>query len=248
MGLVVYLECWDTSFIPSSAQWVKNMALPQLWHRSQLRLRSDPWLVDSICGAEATKKVAYDYDLREVMVLILLIPIPGLSGGRDREIPISVAYLFYLYHHIAAVHGLSLDGCHSKLTVHCDHCDLLTCDDWGHYLLSTGILILINITELSFVTTNNLALSLWTSHNFRKRSYDSFSRFTSTLIWTCQILEGFGVLLPVWCGTSRTSVSLPVGLHFFQISTGILVICYYHFLESEHKYSILCPERKLQKF
>ena len=29
--------------IPSVAHWVKDMALPQLWCRLQLRLRFDPW-------------------------------------------------------------------------------------------------------------------------------------------------------------------------------------------------------------
>ena len=29
--------------VPSVAQWVKDLALPQLWCRSQLKLRFDPW-------------------------------------------------------------------------------------------------------------------------------------------------------------------------------------------------------------
>ena len=29
--------------IPGQAQWVKDWSLPKLWHRSQLRLRFDPW-------------------------------------------------------------------------------------------------------------------------------------------------------------------------------------------------------------
>ena len=31
------------SSIPDPAQWVKDPALLQLWYRSQLRLRLDPW-------------------------------------------------------------------------------------------------------------------------------------------------------------------------------------------------------------
>lgn len=36
--------CGGAGLIPSLAQWVKDMALPQLWHRSQLWIRFDPWL------------------------------------------------------------------------------------------------------------------------------------------------------------------------------------------------------------
>ena len=33
--------------VPAVAQWIKNLALLQLWHRSKLRLRFNPW--NSIC-------------------------------------------------------------------------------------------------------------------------------------------------------------------------------------------------------
>ena len=35
--------CGGAGLIPSLVQWVKNLALPQLWHRSQLWLKFDPW-------------------------------------------------------------------------------------------------------------------------------------------------------------------------------------------------------------
>lgn len=38
----------DTGWIPGPAQWVKSLALPQLWPR-QLRLGSDPQLRDYLC-------------------------------------------------------------------------------------------------------------------------------------------------------------------------------------------------------
>ena len=35
--------CGGSSSILDPEQWVKDPALPQLWHRSQLLLRFDPW-------------------------------------------------------------------------------------------------------------------------------------------------------------------------------------------------------------
>ena len=42
--------------IPSLAQWVKDLALPQLWRRSELWLRSDPWPGNCICLRVAKKE------------------------------------------------------------------------------------------------------------------------------------------------------------------------------------------------
>ena len=35
--------CGEAGSIPSPAQWVKDLALPQLWRRFQLYLGFDPW-------------------------------------------------------------------------------------------------------------------------------------------------------------------------------------------------------------
>ena len=58
MGLAASLEGWDTGSIPSLAEWVKNLTLPQLRHRSQLWLRSDPWSRNfhTLWGSQEKKK------------------------------------------------------------------------------------------------------------------------------------------------------------------------------------------------
>ena len=49
------LECrFDP--LPSRAQWVQDPVLPQMQHRSQLRLGSDPWPRNSVC-CRMSKKV-----------------------------------------------------------------------------------------------------------------------------------------------------------------------------------------------
>ena len=49
MGSVESLEQWDTGLIPSPKQWIKDPALPKLWHRLQLWIGSDPWPGKSLC-------------------------------------------------------------------------------------------------------------------------------------------------------------------------------------------------------
>ena len=53
MGSAVSWECSVTGLIPGLAQWVKDLVLLQLWLRSKLQLRSDPWSKNSICFGAA---------------------------------------------------------------------------------------------------------------------------------------------------------------------------------------------------
>lgn len=54
MGWATSLDCWEADLIPMH-QWVKGLVLPQVWLRSQLLLRSDPWPMNSICCGAANK-------------------------------------------------------------------------------------------------------------------------------------------------------------------------------------------------
>ena len=57
MGLAAFWERQDAGSIPSLvAWWVKDLVLPQLQLRSQLWLRSDPWLGNSLCCGVAKKE------------------------------------------------------------------------------------------------------------------------------------------------------------------------------------------------
>lgn len=55
MGLAASRQHWDAGLILSPAQWIKDLALPRLWHRMQLWLRSDPCPQNSICSRAAKR-------------------------------------------------------------------------------------------------------------------------------------------------------------------------------------------------
>ena len=48
-GLVVFLQHQGTGSILDLHSALKDWTLPELWHRSQPQLRSDPWPGNSIC-------------------------------------------------------------------------------------------------------------------------------------------------------------------------------------------------------
>ena len=56
MGLEASWECWDIGLIPGPEKWVKDLVVPQLWLRLQLRLRSDPWPKNFICHGVAKEE------------------------------------------------------------------------------------------------------------------------------------------------------------------------------------------------
>ena len=56
MGSAAFWEHCDIGWIPSLAQWVKDLALTQLWLGSQEWLGSDPWPGNSICYGAARKE------------------------------------------------------------------------------------------------------------------------------------------------------------------------------------------------
>ena len=58
-GLVAPVQRQDAGSVPGLAQWVKDLAWLQLWHRSQVPLRSDSWPGNSIRrrAAKRGKKV-----------------------------------------------------------------------------------------------------------------------------------------------------------------------------------------------
>lgn len=50
------LQRWDAGLNPGLAQWVQDLALLQLWCRSQLRLDSDPSPGNSLCHKVVEKE------------------------------------------------------------------------------------------------------------------------------------------------------------------------------------------------
>ena len=66
-GSAACLESWDAGLSPGPAQWVKDPMLPQLQHRSKLRLRSYPWPRTSISVGWPKKKKKFGLILSSAM-------------------------------------------------------------------------------------------------------------------------------------------------------------------------------------
>ena len=56
MGSAASLQCHTLVQLPALRSELKDLALPQLWCRSQLQLGSDPWPRNSICLGFGHKK------------------------------------------------------------------------------------------------------------------------------------------------------------------------------------------------
>ena len=48
--------CSSRTQVPPPAQWIKDLALPPLWHGLQLWLGADPWPGNSMCHGVAKKE------------------------------------------------------------------------------------------------------------------------------------------------------------------------------------------------
>ena len=93
-------ECWHLGLIPGPAQWVKDLALPQLWLGSQLRLNSDPWPGSSICRGVARNGSKTKQQQKTKDAGIICIPVSIVADGRLAECltpaPFLVICLFFL--------------------------------------------------------------------------------------------------------------------------------------------------------
>ena len=77
------LEHWDAGSIPGLGQRVKDLAPPQLWHRSQLQLRLDSWPGSSIYRWEVERKK--ERERREIMDAIFSHVLNGLVSIIEQE-------------------------------------------------------------------------------------------------------------------------------------------------------------------
>ena len=57
MGLAASWEHWEVGLVPGPAQWVKDLALPQLWLSLRLWLGPDTRPGSSICCGAAKKEI-----------------------------------------------------------------------------------------------------------------------------------------------------------------------------------------------
>ena len=76
-GSVVSLEHWEVGAVAGLHSGLQDLALPQLWRRSQLWLRSDPWPGNPICRKVAKKAKQNKRSLADLRVQ----PLRGLSWG-----------------------------------------------------------------------------------------------------------------------------------------------------------------------
>ena len=67
----------DSGSIPAPAQWVKDLALPQLKHRLQLWLRFDAWPENSTCLRTAKGQKERDESHLVISKAVTAVSAPG---------------------------------------------------------------------------------------------------------------------------------------------------------------------------
>ena len=101
VGWAASWEYWNTGSIPSPAQWVKDLALPQLWLELQLQLGSDPWPQNSIWGSKKEKELAIIMMIKIYDIYTILAPFE--TRGWPRSLILS---------HLYPDSGIFLRSCH----------------------------------------------------------------------------------------------------------------------------------------
>ena len=76
--MAVSWELWDTGSIPGLARWLKDLALPQLWLKSQPRLGPDPRLGTPGHGVGAKKKKT---NKTQLTLFLRVLSFKGLTRG-----------------------------------------------------------------------------------------------------------------------------------------------------------------------
>ena len=98
-GSATSLQHQDAGSIPTRHSGLKDLAMPQLQHRSPLQLRSDPWPGNSTCRAGQPKKKKINKNKNKMLVwdrLFTIIYFP--------QSPFSLKYKLFWFKGIVSIH------------------------------------------------------------------------------------------------------------------------------------------------